>query len=280
MHGTRTVLLTGGTGYLGSHIAAAFESARWRARFLGRRQRPPFQWRLGGEPDPGVFEDVDLLVHGAYDMGLTRRDRIRRINIEGTRTLLAAAASHGVSRVILVSSIAAFEGCQSDYGRAKQECERIAAGHNALIVRPGLVYGEQNAGVYGAMERWVGTLPVNPVLVPSPDLYTCHVQDLRELFTEIANRADWHPATVTAASQSPLSFREITRMLQEGLGVRKPMMPVPWRLPWLILKTMELAHLEPPFRSDGLVGLMKSNPSPDFSGLRGCATRFRDFTVD
>jgi NADH dehydrogenase len=270
-----TVLLTGGTGFIGRNLHVELDGPDRSVRDLGRAEPGPYRWQLGEAPDPGAFQDADVLVHAAFDMRLTEWKDIQKINIDGTKALFDAAASAGVTRFILISSIAAFENCESDYGRAKLTCEEIAEPHGACIMRPGLVYGEQSGGVYAAMENWVKSLPVTPILTPSPNLYMCHVADLCALIREIVDRPSWNPRTVTVACPTPLGFKDVVGILQARHGVRKPLLPVPWRLPWLACKTLEVVGLQPPFRSDGLVGLMRGNPQPDFSALREFGTSFR-----
>ncbi|MEJ2123144.1 MAG: NAD-dependent epimerase/dehydratase family protein, partial [Alphaproteobacteria bacterium] len=160
----KTILLTGGTGFIGRHIHVEFDNSQRPVHDMGREQPRPYRWLLGETPDPDAFRDVDVFIHAAFDTKLTEWKDIERINIDGTKSLFAAAEAGGIKRFILISSIAAFEHCQSDYGRSKLACEEIAHRYNACIIRPGLVYGEQSGGVYAAMENWVKALPIIPVL--------------------------------------------------------------------------------------------------------------------
>lgn len=277
MTDTSKILVTGGSGFIGARVGDELTGRGHVVMRLGRSEPATRRWSLGEQPGAGAFEGASALIHCAYDMTLSKWDDIRRTNIEGTDKLLAAAAESGVKRIVLISSIAAFEGCQSDYGRAKLACETIATRHNAVVLRPGMVWGDNSGGVYAAMEQWVQSLPVTPVLVPSPSFYMCHVQDLAELIAEIVDLPAWEPDRVTTAFPRPLRFDEVVMELQRRHGKRKPLLPIPWRAPWLACKTLEAIGVRPPFRSDGLVGLMKANPRPDFSALDRYQTRFRSF---
>jgi NADH dehydrogenase len=276
----RAILMTGGSGFIGAQIRVELKEAGYAVRNLGRNESLPCRWSLGEQPDARVFQGVGVLIHCAYDMTLSKWDDIRQVNVEGTEKLLAAAAAADVARIILISSIAAFEGCQSMYGRAKLACEGIANHHDAVILRPGMVWGEDSGGVYAAMERWVQSLPMTPVLVPSPSFYMCHVQDLVDLIVELVSQPGWKPEVLTAGYPAPLRFDQVVQELQRRQQIRKPLLRLPWRLPWLACKAFETVGLRPPFRSDGLLGLMKSNPSPNFSALKSHETSFRSFTND
>lgn len=273
----KKILITGGTGFIGGHLRDQLQNSSWDVQNLGRSERSPYQWTLNTRPGPETFEEVEVLIHCAYDLALARWDDIQKINIEGTEKLFEVAAAAGIKKFVLISSIAAFDNCQSDYGRAKLACENIAQRYNSIILRPGMVYGEESGGVYGAMENWVKSLPVTPVLVPSPDLYMCHIQDLCGLIKEIVSQESWSADTIPAGQSTPMSFKQVIRALQRRHGSKKPVVPIPWRFPWMACKALEVAGLRPPFRSDGLVGLMRSNPAIDFSSLNKYHTQFRDF---
>jgi nucleoside-diphosphate-sugar epimerase len=118
----------------------------------------------------------------------------RRINVEGTRSLAAAAVESGVRRFLFMSSLAVhgrgdYEEGNEDaprdhtgnpYARSKVECEDLlndlhAAGTlETVIIRPGLVpYGEGDVRGFLALQRALSTGPM-PVS-GSPDRLTCTV---------------------------------------------------------------------------------------------------------
>jgi hypothetical protein len=51
--------------------------------------------------------------------------------------------------------------------------------------------------------------------------------------------------------------------------------PVPWRLIWLGLIVVERLGLNLRFRSDSLIGLVNTDPHPDFSSTRELGVSFR-----
>ena len=73
------------------------------------------------------------------------------MNVEGSRKILEAAREAKTPKIIFISSISAFDGCRSLYGRAKLEIEKIALDCGALVIRPGLVYGEGAGGMFGKL---------------------------------------------------------------------------------------------------------------------------------
>ena len=117
--------------------------------------------RLGDEVQPEIFRsrNITALVHCAYDFKPVSRREIQRVNVEGSRKLLAAATAGGVQRIAVMSTISAFEGCRSDYGKAKLEIEAAARAAGALVVRSGLVWADgppSGGGMFGSLARSVG----------------------------------------------------------------------------------------------------------------------------
>ena len=110
-----------------------------------------------------VLHWADVLVHAAYDLSLTSPVDIWRVNVEGTRRLLEVAADARVRRILVLSSMSAFEGTTQLYGRAKLDIEAMTAASGGCAVRPGLVYGERPGGMAGALRK-LTRLPIVPVI--------------------------------------------------------------------------------------------------------------------
>ena len=72
-----------------------------------------------------ALRSADALVHAAYDLSLRSAVDIWRVNVEGTRRLLEVAVGADVSRIIVLSSMSAFDGTSQLYGRAKLDIEAI-----------------------------------------------------------------------------------------------------------------------------------------------------------
>lgn len=158
-------LVTGATGFVGSHTAAAFSEAGWRVR-CSLRSTSSTRWLEGLEVEivevdlksgaglAPALRDVSVVVHAA---GITRASdpaRYHAVNVAATARVAAAAAETGVRRLVFVSSLAArgpdgADGPTSPYGRSKRgaerELERLGSGLEVVVLRP--------AGVYGPRDR-------------------------------------------------------------------------------------------------------------------------------
>src|SRR4051794_27226640 len=119
---TQRVLVTGGTGFIGSHVVRALSSAGTPVRLLARSQPAhlPSGVELAlvdGLDDSAqldrAMQGCDTVIHLAGRAHVLR-DResdplreFRRINVEGTTRVLESAAKSNVTRFVLMSSIGA-----------------------------------------------------------------------------------------------------------------------------------------------------------------------------
>lgn len=114
-----TILVTGATNFLGYHVATRLNQAGIRPRVLERREsRLDVLDRLNVERCPGHLEDpaavksavlgVDTVLHLAFKVGVDGGpqavEEMRRVNLEGTKSLLQAAAASGVRRAVVTGS--------------------------------------------------------------------------------------------------------------------------------------------------------------------------------
>jgi nucleoside-diphosphate-sugar epimerase len=169
------VLLTGGSGFLGSFVAEqlAAEGHVIRALVRPRSERKILEKLPGVEFAPGAIENpaslapalegVDAVVHVAGIVKARRPSDFFEVNSQGTKNLVdAALARGGVKRFVYVSSLAAVgpsqdgtpvpEGAEprpvTHYGRSKLEGERAvlaASGRMPVtVIRPPLIYGPRD----------------------------------------------------------------------------------------------------------------------------------------
>jgi len=269
-----SVAITGASGYVGSAISRAFRANSWQVHELGRRSARPYD--LSGDVSVD-WSGIDALVHCAWDFTLTRWEEIDRVNVRGSVQLLEAARRAGVTRGVFISSLSCFEGCRSLYGQGKLAVERQAARLGFAVVRPGLVYGERPGGMMGSLEKAVQAGPVVPLIGDgSYPQYPVHEEDLAELVFALCQLAEPPAEPVSAASGEAIPFRDLLRRIAARHGRKPKFIPIPWRLILAGLKAMELAGLNPPFRSDSLTGFIFQNPDPNFESAHQMTT-FRPF---
>ena len=159
------VLVTGASGFLGKAACARLLAEGHEVDALVRRpgSEPAGTRAVAGDlgDAPSVAAAVtgsapDTVLHLAAEIASQRdEERIRAVNVDGTRALLEACAAAGSPRVVFTSTVVTGDAggrlltedeplpVATPYGRSKQEGERMLAtsGLPYVIVRPSHVYG-------------------------------------------------------------------------------------------------------------------------------------------
>ena len=266
------VALTGAQGFLGKHATAALMAAGHRVRRLTRNPTGPDDRRFVlGEPAPGALDGVDALIHNAHDFTPVGRENLRRVNVEGSFWLLHEAKIAGVKKVVFVSSISAFPGCASEYGRQKLEVEARVLAEGGVVVRPGLTAGD--SGMFAALQK-LCRLPVLPVF--DGGRQPLRLALVHEVARDMAASVGWDPnaagGPVTLAHPAPVLFRDLLR----AMGART-LVPFPSALALAPLRLLEKVGLPLRFRSDSLVSLLNPPTSIDWSPQERLGLRYTPF---
>ncbi len=148
----KIIALTGGTGFLGSHVIDCLLESGHSIRALTRQSQPErdgVKWIEGSLSDEASLQNLcdgaEVLLHVA---GLTKainRDTFFDVNVKGSKLLFHAAAEQGVKHVLLISSLAAREPRLSHYGASKAGTEMLLTSRkwpfSWCILRPPGIYG-------------------------------------------------------------------------------------------------------------------------------------------
>ena len=261
------IAVTGGSGYVGGALVEAGTARGHEVTVLGRT-RVPGRWRhyeLAAGPEPGALDGIDVLVHAAYDLSLTDPDEVARVNVTGTRRLADACAAAGV-RLVLVSSMSAYEGTSQTYGRAKLASEQDVARTGGLAVRLGLVYGGEPGGMAGALSK-ATVLPVLPLIGARSHQFVVHVDDMSQAMLAAIEAEAGSASAVGLAHPEPVEFRTLVLGLAAAAGRRTRVVPVPWQPVYAGMRAAERLGITLPLRSDSVLGLVRPAPfvpQPDF----------------
>jgi nucleoside-diphosphate-sugar epimerase len=186
-------LVTGATGFLGSHVAAAWVEAGHDVRCTIRATSDT-RWLEGLDVESmewdvrdteglsAALRDIDTVVHVAGATRAPRKPDYFQVNAAGSARLAEAAVKAGVSRFVLVSSLAARgpdggDGPVSAYGQSKRRGEELVRlfeeKMEIVVLRPGGIYGPRDSDLFPLFEMagkgWLvapaGSPPLQPVYV-------------------------------------------------------------------------------------------------------------------
>lgn len=204
-----SVAVTGVSGRAGQRLLRELDADGAVERVVGLDVREP-RYRprslefhpvdVGTADLKPLLEDVDVLVHLASRFEPEPDEQVmERVNVEGTRRILDAAAATGIARTVLVSSATAYGAREGNpvpltedvavrpntgyaFAAQKAEAERILAdwrdehpGVTTVVLRPAFVLGEDTAPSVRALV--LGRLPFR-VRGATPEAQYVHVEDL------------------------------------------------------------------------------------------------------
>lgn len=268
----KTVAISGAGGYIGSALAEFLSQQGYSVIPLSRNSGEGsggISFRLEDASGPELREDIDVLIHCAWDLTQVGWTDIERVNVQGSMRLLEAARRANVKPFIFISSMAAYPGCQSMYGRAKLLVEAAVQEAGGIVIRPGTVWGDPLTGILGSVDGLIGKLPVIPLIGSGRQpLYCIHKDDLCAVVAACMDQPETRPVQpVSAAYPEAIPFREIVHCLARRKGRRVRLLPLPSTLIWGMLRLAELFSLPLGLRSDSVTSLNHLNPSPDFSAM-------------
>jgi nucleoside-diphosphate-sugar epimerase len=192
---SRTIALTGATGFIGRTLALRLLSSGWQIRGLVRPSSQgssqveiAIQWIEGdlGDPDSlrRLVSGVDAILHCAGAVRGASQAHFNRVNVDGVARLVQAAREqHQLPRFLLMSSLAAREPHLSPYAASKRQGEEtLAAGAGEMAwttFRPPAVYGPGDKELL-PLFRWIGR-GIAPVLGRADARFSLlYVEDLAE----------------------------------------------------------------------------------------------------
>ncbi|MGD8352677.1 MAG: NAD-dependent epimerase/dehydratase family protein [Pseudomonadota bacterium] len=254
----RSCFVTGGTGFIGSHLVDHLLQTGCDVRCLVR-DTSQLRWLLGKpvtvvEGDLGsrkVIEEAasgtDAVFHLAGITAAGSREDYFRINAEGCRSVAEAtlAARHPPEVFIYLSSLAASGPGRYDeviaenrtprpvtsYGRSKLEGEQILSSMGPLpliVLRPPAVYGPRDREILRLFK--MAARGVFPVLTPDGSrMSLIHVQDLIRgiVNASLKGRAG---ETYFLTNKTPVDMFDLPGILAQALGRRVRTMKVPFGL--------------------------------------------------
>lgn len=247
-------IVTGATGFIGGNLARVL-AARGDAvtaivrspEKAGALREAGVDIAAGDITDRGsltaVMRGADAVFHLAawYEIGVTDRALMEKINVEGTANVLAAAKAAEVSRIVHCSSIAVFgahaPGEISDestvhpghfgslYEETKVRAHQVAAdaaatGAPVTIVMPGAVYGPGDTSMVGALLHYYARGWLIACPMQSAGLCWVHVDDLVEGILAAHDRGGVGEQYILGGENA--TIREVFATLAPLTGITPP----------------------------------------------------------
>ncbi|MGL6097342.1 MAG: NAD-dependent epimerase/dehydratase family protein [Fimbriiglobus sp.] len=255
-----TYLITGATGFVGSHVADAVVARGGTVRALARAgadtahlQTLGAQIIAGDLTDPAAVAmaaaGVDCVIHCAAKVGdWGHADEYRKVNVDGLRALLDAVRGAPLTRFVHVSSLGVYAARHhhgtdeaeplpdlhiDGYTQSKVESERLAVeyfrkhGVPVTVVRPGFIYGPRDRTVLPRLAERLGKKQVVYIAGGRYALNTTYVGNLVDAILLAAQNPAAVGEVFNVTDGEFVSKRKFFEAIADGLGLPKPKMSIP-----------------------------------------------------
>jgi dihydroflavonol-4-reductase len=285
-----TVLLTGATGFIGSHVARALAARGDAVRCLCRPTSVrdgladlDVEWMVGDLTDRDSLRQAmagaEIVYHCAADYRLYAHDprELYRNNVDGTRNVLELASELGVKKLVYTSSVGtlaladparpANENARGtisdmvgDYKRSKFMAEQVAEswierGLPVVVVSPSTPVGERDVKPTPTGRIVVDFLSDRLPAYVDTGLNVVDVHDVAQGHLLAAERG--RPGEHYILGNANLTLQQVLETLARLTGKRRPRIKVPHWLP------LAIAHVETP-----LARLLHRDPRVPLDGVR------------
>jgi uncharacterized protein YbjT (DUF2867 family) len=279
-----TIIVTGASGFVGSHLVPALLAAGHRVVALARTpaagelvvgrlaaaDRDRVEVRIGDVTRPATLvpamNGVDACVHlVAIPRDFNGGAELRLVNTEGTRAVLAAMHRAGIRRLVHMGAMGIEDDPALHFASSKAKAEALVrdSGLDWTILKPSIQFGEGD----GFFNIVAGLVRLSPGVVPVPGDGSARFQPIHtEDVAAVTVQALADPATIEQVFElgGPRywTYREITREVLRALGKRRLVIPMPVVLIRLVAGAAELVHLAFPVATDQLRQLRLDNTGP------------------
>jgi len=236
----KLVVLIGGGGFLGTHVAEELLRRGARLRVVDRH--PEKAWHLRPLAQLGQLQfarcnvsnrrSVEAAMQGAdaavYLVGSFKGD-LAALQARGAGWAAEAAAANGAGAFVYVSAIGADPESDSGYAATKGEGERLvrAAFPQATVVRPSVMFGDDDKFL-NMFARYIRDLPVVPVFGAASKVQPLWVDDAAEgIANALADPSRHGAKTYELAGPEAITMLDLNRRIAEAQRRDRTFLPMP-----------------------------------------------------
>lgn len=266
------ILVTGATGFVGSHLVRRLRKENIPVRAIVRTPAKAQALRdLGAEVVAGDIADPWSLIAAAegaervvHLVGIIQEERgatFRSVHVDGTRNVLEAAAKVGVKHFFHQSALGTREGAKSEYHRTKWEAEALVreSGIPYTILRPSLIYGPGDLFTVRLAEM-IRLSPVLPVIGSGRSrVQPVFIDDVVSCIVKAIMSDAFRGRVLEIGGPDQLTYTEVTKTIADALGVDRPAVHLPLPFMRLMAKAAEMVLPKPPVTTDQLIMLQEDN---------------------
>ena len=257
------ILVTGGSGYVGSHIVRKLVEAGFPVRVMvHNRERAMNEGRLKGfkvdlvegdvtrpESIESALKDISSIVHTVAIAIEKGNRKYEAINYQGTINLGEAAKKQGVKRFINISQLGAEPNLPYRFLASKGKAQAYVAssGLDWTAFRPSVIWGPEDEFA----NTFAKLVPLTPLIFPiiggkDARFAPVWVEDVAACVVASLNDPETIHKEYELGGPEILTLEEIERRTLKAIGKSRIMIPFPMPLIKLVVTAMELLLPAPP----------------------------------
>jgi nucleoside-diphosphate-sugar epimerase len=229
-----TILITGATGFIGSHLAAALADAGHRIVCAIKNSsaedlEPRFTYIAADytrDFDSSVWKtrlkDIDVAINAVGILREHGDQTFAALHERAPRALFEACAAGGV-KVVQISALGADEKASSRYHLSKKAADDalLRSWNRSVVVQPSLVYGP--GGASARLFNLLASLPVIPVPGPGDQqIQPIHINDLTDAIVTLVETDRYLGCRVSLVGPKPLTLQCYLKELRSLMELGPP----------------------------------------------------------
>jgi len=274
----RSLLVLGGSGFIGGHVIAKLAQTDWRV-IVPTRHFEDAKHLLELTPVDDVIEAdihddavLNQLIRGQQAVinlvgilhsrpGTPYGPDFAKAHVELPKRVVAACAANGVHRYLHMSALGAAPDAPSMYLRSKADGEIAAFSQSSIattVFRPSVVFGEGDhfLNMFASLQKF---LPVMLLAGADAKFQPVYVEDVAQAFVDALINERTIGKTCELAGPRVYTLRELVRLAGEYSGHRRPVIGLPESL--ARFQAMVLEHMpgQPLITRDNLDSMKVDN---------------------
>lgn len=243
----RCVTVFGGSGFIGRYVVARLADLGWTVRVAVRRpsraeflkplgdvaQVVPLRCNLTNDADVrNAVTGADAVINLVGILQSHGKQTFDAVHVEGTRSIVRAAAEAGITHFVQVSALGASADSGSDYARTKAAAEQVVleAIPEAVVLRPSVVFGPEDSffNRFASMARFSPVLPL--IGGGKTRFQPVYVGDVADAVVAALTRRDAAGKVYELGGPKVYSFEELMRLMLRVIERRRCLVSLPWGL--------------------------------------------------